>query len=222
MNIKQIDQFMVGIPAGVIIQRDDRKKTQWTSDIQPFRLCSVPTTQSLYYEVMGEQPSFFPSECCPVECVSWFDAIKFCNRLSELKGLQKAFEIDESAQHVVWLADANGFRLPTDAEWEYSCRAGQKNVQYGEIDDIAWYEGNSNETTHPVGEKAPNTFGLYDMLGNVWEWCWDQYDAEVYGSYRIFRGGGWGDASRGCLATNRRRSHPIYCIEDLGFRIARS
>ena len=113
--------------------------------------------------------------------------------------------------------------MPTEAEWEYTCKAGTKGIRYGEIDLIAWYKGNSEKTTHPVGLKEPNPWGLYDMLGNVWEWCSDIYDEKVYGSYRIFRGGGWYDEARGCMATNRRRSHPIsFKIDDLGFRIAKN
>lgn len=118
--------------------------------------------------------------------------------------------------------DSIGYRLPSEAEWEYACRAGTDGPRYGDIDSIAWYRENSGGYIHPVGQKQPNAWGLYDMLGNVWEWCSDQYDPVVYGSYRIFRGGGWADAERGCLATNRRRSHPTFQIDDLGFRLAQS
>ncbi|WP_152495388.1 formylglycine-generating enzyme family protein, partial [Dehalobacter sp. UNSWDHB] len=90
------------------------------------------------------------------------------------------------------------------------------------VNKIAWYKENSEGRTHEVGTKEPNAWGLYDMLGNVWEWCWDIYDEKVYGPYRIFRGGGWFDPERGCLATNRRRGHPTFRIDDLGFRLAKS
>ncbi len=94
-------------------------------------------------------------------------------------------------------------------------------VRYGDLNEIAWYKGNSEGSTHPVGQKQANLYGLYDLLGNVWEWCHDIYDEEVYGSYRIFRGGGWSDEARSVMATNRRRSHPEkFKIDDLGFRIA--
>jgi formylglycine-generating enzyme required for sulfatase activity len=118
---------------------------------------------------------------------------------------------------------ANGYRLPTEAEWEYACKAGTTGIRYGDLDDIAWYKANSDRSPHDVGLKEPNAWGLYDMLGNVWEWCSDIYDESVYGSYRIFRGGGWSDEERGCMATNRSRSHPTsFKIDDLGFRIARN
>nr|BFD43105.1 hypothetical protein FFPRI1PSEUD_46040 [Pseudomonas sp. FFPRI_1] len=157
-----------------------------------------------------------------MECVSWFDAVVFCNHLSSLLGLEPVYDIQWADESVHWDRQRCGFRLPTDAEWEYACRAGDGPVQYGDLGQIAWYAQNAGERTHPVGLKAPNGFGLHDMLGNVWEWCWDQYDPQVYGSYRVFRGGGWSDQSRGCLASNRRRSHPTFRIEDLGFRLARS
>jgi formylglycine-generating enzyme required for sulfatase activity len=217
-----IDDWMILIPKGEIRLRDDRKKTNWTSIVHPFLMSKYLITQQVYLEVMSINPSTFYGLKKPVENVSWFDAIQFCNGLSELSGLEKCYLINTDNKSVNFVDDADGYRLPTDAEWEYSCRANSKLVQYGDIEDIAWYEGNSNEITHDVGLKLPNEFDLFDMLGNVWEWCWDIYDPEVYGSYRIFRGGGWSDESRSCLASNRRRSHPTYSIDDLGFRVARS
>ncbi|GAB4003365.1 hypothetical protein GCM10029992_44740 [Glycomyces albus] len=86
-----------------------------------------------------------------------------------------------------------GFRLPAEAEWEYACRAGTDGPRYGDLEAVAWYRGNSGERPRPVGVKAGNAWGLHDMLGNVWEWCWDVYDPEVYGEYRVLRGGGWFD-----------------------------
>lgn len=217
-----IKNWMTYIPQGEIRLRDDRKKIHWVSNVEPFLMSKYLITQEVYSEVMSMTPSKFCGLKKPVESVSWFDAIQFCNVLSELSGLEKCYIMKAGNDTVDFVDGANGYRLPTDAEWEYSCRAGSKLVQYGNIEDIGWYEGNSNETTHDVGLKLPNDFGLFDMLGNVWEWCWDIYDPEVYGSYRIFRGGGWSDESRGCLASNRRRSHPTYAIDDVGFRVARS
>ena len=120
-----------------------------------------------------------------------------------------------------WDLTADGYRLPTEAEWEYACRAGTTGARYGELDAIAWHRGNSAGRIHKVGAKEPNAWGIHDMLGNAWEWCWDLYDSEVYGSYRVLRGGGWSDEHWSCRASVRRRSHPTFHIEDLGFRVAR-
>jgi len=219
---KDIEDLMLSIPAGNISLRDDRKKERWDVNVQAFLMCKFLVTQELYFSVMQSNPSVFEENNRPVENVSWYDSVIFCNALSDTVGLEKSYVVDSDSEAVELIDGSNGYRLPTDAEWEYSCRAGSRVVQYGKIDQIAWYEGNSDNKTHGVGLKAPNDFGLFDMLGNVWEWCWDIYDLEVYGSYRVFRGGGWGDSPRGCLASNRRRSHPTYKIDDLGFRVARS
>ncbi len=213
---------MVKIPQGAIALRDDRVGKTWTAEIEPFLLAAYPVTQALYREVTNESPSASAGDRHPVESVSWFDAIRFCNLLSEKSGLTKFYLQGGDASEFMTKPSANGFRLPTDAEWEYSCKAGSSSARYGNINDIAWYRDNSPNGTSEVGMKEANAWGLYDMLGNVWEWCWDLYDADVYGEYRVFRGGGWSDQERGCLATNRRRSHPTFRIDDLGFRIARS
>lgn len=213
-----LTDVMVPLPAGEIQLRDDRHKRVWTTPIAPFRLAKYQVTQALYEAATGLTPSAFSGPQRPVESVSWFDAVACCNALSESCGLTPCYEIAED--EVTWHRDANGYRLPTDAEWEYACRSGLRDVRYGPLEEIAWYLDNADETTHDVGQKQPSPWGHYDMIGNVWEWCWDLYDPEEYGSYRIFRGGGWFDPARGCLASNRRRSHPTYKIEDLGFRIA--
>ena len=213
---------MIIIPEGTISMNDDRTKHRWTVKIRSFLLSQYPVTQELYFDITGKSPSLFTGYKNPVENVSWIDAVSFCNMLSGKEGLKNCYSINSDNQDVVFIPESNGYRLPAEAEWEYACRAGTTAVRYGEIDRIAWYKNNSDGKTHEVGKKDPNVWGLYDMLDNVWEWCWDIYDAETYGSYRIFRGGGWSDPARGCLASNRRRSHPTFQIDDLGFRIARS
>ena len=215
-------QIMVNIPAGTITLRDDRKKLVWDVNISPFLLARHQVTQEQYRDLTGMSPSIFTGDLQPVESVSWRDAAIFCNLLSVKEGLAKAYDLGSNDQETKIIEKSNGYRLPSDSEWEYACRAGTGKVRYGDIDSIAWYKGNSNNRPHEVGLKDPNPWGLYDMLGNVWEWCWDIYDPNLYGSYRVFRGGGWCDDERGCLASNRRRSHPTYGIDDLGFRVARS
>jgi formylglycine-generating enzyme required for sulfatase activity len=221
-NINTVHDQMVKIPAGEIVQRDDRIKRKWKARIQPFLLSSITVTQDLYFSITNESPFSFKGAQKPAENVSWNDAIQFCNRLSLKAELNEYYSVSPDGKDVSINILSNGYRLPSEAEWEYACRAGTTEVRYGNIEKIAWYKENSGGTTHAVGEKEPNAWGLYDMLGNVWEWCWDIYDKTVYGSYRTFRGGGWSDPARGCLATNRRRSHPSFRIDDLGFRIARS
>lgn len=212
---------MVEVPGGTIVLRDDRLKKQWQVEVEGFQLAQHPVTQQVYAAVTGLWPATRVESECPVESVSWLDAVRFCNLLSVAHGLVPAYEVDADTLDAMWTG-SNGYRLPTEAEWEYACRAGTSAPRYGPLDEIAWYAGNSGGQHHPVGMKVPNAWGLHGMLGNVWEWCFDRYDPAVYGSYRIFRGGGWADAERGCLATNRRRSHPTFAIEDLGFRVARS
>jgi len=213
---------MVPIPAGLIVMRDDRTRKVWSVELQPFELAKTPITQLSYQLLTGFNPAVVRSMEFPVESVSWFDAIKFCNELSRVCDLDPVYQVEGCEIQMTRTSPRPGFRLPTEAEWEYACRAGTKSPRYGPIDEIAWYQGNSNARAQPVGRKLANAWGLHDMLGNVWEWCSDQYDPEVYGEYRVFRGGGWADGERGCIASNRRRSHPTFSIDDLGFRIARS
>ncbi len=211
---------MIPISAGQVTLSDRRTQRRWSVPLQPYDIAAVPVTQEQYAQVTGERPSAATGDRLPVESVSWWDAIRFCNTLSQRDGLTAAYRLD--GDRIDWNVDADGYRLPTEAEWEYACRAGTTGPRYGPLDEIAWYRGNSAERVHEVGGKQPNTWGLYDMLGNVWNWCWDVYDAEVYGSYRVLRGGGWFDEQWSCRASVRRRSHPTFTVDDVGFRVARS
>jgi formylglycine-generating enzyme required for sulfatase activity len=205
---------MVGIPGGVVDLRDDRLGTRWQVEVAPFLLGA--------YTVTGAQFDASESDTVPLTNVSWLDAVELCNRLSIQDDLTPVYDRSPVADAVSCDWTADGYRLPTDAEWQFACKAGTDGYRYGPIDEIAWYAGNSDGRIHDAGAKTPNPWGLFDMLGNVWEWCWDLYDEAAYGAYRILRGGGWADEERGCGATVRRRSHPTFAIDDLGFRVARS
>lgn len=213
---------MVQIPAGKVELRDDRKKRTWTVELNAYLLAPVPVTQELYNFIGQKNVLTLDSLQVPVVNVSWEEAVVFCNLFSRYAGLTEYYLISDYGAKVFCNKDADGYRLPTEAEWQYACKAGTTSYQYGELESIAWYEDNSGGRPHPVGTKQPNPWGLHDMLGNVWEWCWDLYDVQVYGSYRVFRGGSWAEEARGCGATCRRRSHPTFAIDDLGFRLARN
>jgi len=213
---------MVYIADGEVALRDDRKKMQWTAQVGSFWLAPVPVTNEWYCAIMKKSLEFDIPPLAPVVEVSWYDAILFCNKFSMETGLQEYYRISENGEQVDCNHAANGYRLPIEAEWQYACKAGTAGYRYGELDHIAWYQDNAEGKVQEAGRKQPNAWGLYDMLGNVWEWCWDLYDVNVYGTYRVFRGGSWAEEARGCGATCRRRSHPTFRIDDLGFRLARS
>ncbi|WP_406177703.1 formylglycine-generating enzyme family protein [Streptomyces sp. NBC_00996] len=213
---------MVTVPAGRVTLSDRRTRRSWPVEVVPYELAAFPVTQELYAQVTGLSPSAARGERLPVESVSWWDAVRFCNALSECDGFTPAYRLRGEDKRVEWDGSADGYRLPTEAEWEHACRAGTTGPRYGPLDEIAWYRDNSHETIHEVGIKRPNPWGLYDMIGNVWDWCWDLYDPEVYGGYRVLRGGGWFDEHWSCRASARRRSHPTFRVDDVGFRVARS
>ncbi|GGQ14484.1 formylglycine-generating enzyme family protein [Streptosporangium pseudovulgare] len=213
---------MVTVPAGRVTLSDRRTRRSWPVELAPYRLAAVPVTRALYEEVTGERPGTARGGRLPVEGVSWQDAVRFCNTLSRRAGLTPPYRLRPGGEGVEWDASADGYRLPTEAEWEHACRAGTTGARYGPLDEIAWHRGNSDERIHDAGGRRPNAWGLYDMLGNVWEWCWDVYDPEVYGAYRVLRGGGWFDEHWSCRASVRRRSHPSLRIDDVGFRLART
>ncbi len=213
---------MVPIPAGSVVLSDRRLRRSWWVQLAPYQLGVYPVTQEEYAQVTGLRPSSARGDRLPVEGVSWWDALRFCNALSRQERLTPAYHLHPDGEGIEWDTSADGYRLPTEGEWEHACRAGTTGPRYGPLEDVAWHRGNSQERLRPVGGKRPNPWGLHDMLGNVWEWCWDVYDAEVYGSYRVLRGGGWFDEHWSCRASVRRRSHPTFRIDDVGFRLARS
>ena len=216
---------MQRIEAGTVTINDRRTERSWTVEVAPFLLSPLQVTRQAVGEAYGfgvlAEDGF--DDVLPATHTSWFEAVEYCNRVSELANLWPAYALaGEEGEAVVWDPAADGYRLPTEAEWEYACRAGTTGPRYGELDEIAWHRGNSGERVHRGGEKAPNAWGLYDMIGNVWEWCWDVYDADVYKDYRVIKGGGWFDEHWSCRVGVRRRTMPTLRIEDIGFRLARN
>ena len=189
----------------------------------------------------------------PVINVSWYDAVEFCNWLSEQEGLSTCYTIDKSRKDpnntnssvdVQWLItcdfSANGYRLPTEAEWEYACRGGSRSAQYkyagsNTADEVAWYRSNADSKTHPAGQKKPNELGIYDMSGNICEWCWDWYGSDYYssspsrnplgpekGSSRVRRGGSWYYDGGSVRSADRYYDHADYRDSGIGFRLLRN
>jgi eukaryotic-like serine/threonine-protein kinase len=205
---------------------------------RPFYLGMTEVTQGQYRAVTGKSPSSFTgSDDLPVEQVSWSDAVAFCNALSAKEERAPFYRIERSNVDV---RDRNvaGYRLPTEAEWEYACRAGNtKRFHFGGdvkmLDQYAWYKNNSNSRTHPVAQMRANAFGLYDMHGNVWEWCADWFSVSYYkespaidpigppmSSYCVYRSGSWNHDARNCRSSTRHREPPTMRDRRLGFRVA--
>ena len=207
-------EFMMGSKDG----NDDEQPVHKVTIKKPFYLGTYPFTQREWKAVMGDYPSHFTGDDLPVERVSWDDVQKFIRKLNEKE-------------------DTDKYRLPSESEWEYACRAGAtKKYCFGDsesnLGEYAWFDDNSGDKTHPVGKKKPNPWGMYDMHGNVWEWVQDKWhddydgapiDGGVWergeGFFRMSRGGSWGSLAGYCRSANRSDNHPPYRGGNLGFRL---
>ena len=220
-NGKTVSFKMIRVEAGTFqMGGNEYKPIHSVTLTNDYYIGETEVTQELWEVVMGSNPSRFKGARNPVEKVRWNDCKTFINKLNSLAGQR--------------------FRLPTEAEWEYAARGGNKSRNYtysgsNNIDDVAWYDGTSSEKSHPVRTKAPNELGIYDMSGNVFEWCED-WDSSTYyqnspstnptgptsGSYRVYRGGGWFDEAACCRSVYRSSIKPSDCLSHLGLRLALS
>lgn len=235
--------FTMGSPVSEPWREND--EVEHTVTVGSFYIDKYEMTQKEYSEIMGVNPSSFNGDNRPVEMVSWYDAIAFCNALSEKENLTPAYTVN--GNDVVWNKDANGYRLPTETEWEFACRAGTtspfstgRNIT---VDQSNWYSsypyiegeggGAYRRQTVEVNEFQPNQSGLYNMHGNVSEWCWDRYGAystdsqsnptgPETGINRVARGGGWYDYAKHVRSAYRSVAPPDYKDYKRGFRIARN
>lgn len=190
-------------------------------------------TQAQFEKVMGANPSRWKGDKNPVEQVRWSDAVTYCNKRSEQEGLQPCYDLK------TWTCnfDANGYRLPTEAEWEFACRGGTTTAYYfgdspAKLGEHAWFDKNAGGHPRPVGQKKPNPLGLYDMAGNVWQWCNDFYEVDYYtkspkvdprgpdsGKTKVVRGGAWRVGPENCRSGYRYNESPGYADVCFGYDI---
>jgi formylglycine-generating enzyme required for sulfatase activity len=215
---------------------EDEEKPVHSVTVRDFYIGKYEVTQELYEKVMGKNPakSRGVGDKYPVYYVSWYDAVEFCNKLSDREGLDRCYS--GSGANTKCDFKANGYRLPTEAEWEFAARGGNKSEGYkysgsNDISSVAEYEGNNDKSTKPVGGKKANELDIYDMSGNVWEWCWDWKGAysssaqtnpkgPTSGSSRVNRGGSWYISASYCRVAFRDDYGPGYSYIHLGFRLA--
>jgi len=244
--------FTIGSPSNEEGRARDEVQRQVT--INSFSICKYEVTQKEYQEVMGINPSIFKGDNLPVENITWFDAVEYCNRRSQREGLTPVYSITgrtpasgypitNATVTVNW--NNNGYRLPTEAEWEYACRAGtttafnvgeEIKTSQANYKGVSYYNSNEEteyrEKTTPVGIFSANAWGLYDMHGNVSEWCWDMYGSygigaqnnprgTADGNYRVIRGGSWYFIDLFVRSAIRGNSNPSYHTDGIGFRVAR-
>lgn len=203
--------------------------------LSAYAIGKYEVTQAQWLAVMGTNPSYFVGLDRPVDQVTWFEAVAFCNELSLQEGYTPVYTVNGTSVTADW--NSNGYRLPTEAEWEYAARGGASsaNTKYSgsnSLDDVAWYSLNSASFSHAVGTKNSNQLGIYDMSGNVWEWCWDwygNYSSAIQGDPRgpdsgankVLRGGSWFTGAYYCRVSFRDHYNPGYRDANNGFRVVR-
>jgi formylglycine-generating enzyme required for sulfatase activity len=221
--------FIMGSPVGEPERGEDETQHPVTLT-RSFFLKTKEVTQDEWQAVFGSNPSKFKAcgGACPVEQVSWAQVVEYANRMSRAEGLQECYQGEVFAG-----LGCTGYRLPTEAEWEYAARAGTTGPAYGDLGFIGWFRDNGGDTTHPIGQKQANAFGLHDMIGNVYEWTNDWYAAyggaatdpvgPSSGPGRVCRGSFWGgSAGQARAAGERSYTDPGQKSEIIGFRLART
>lgn len=207
------------LSGGTVNLTDARRGTERLVELLPF-LAGVTPVTAAEFAAGRIQKGLQPMHArFPATGIRWCDAVAWCNTASEAEGLEPAYQLD--GETVKWRPSADGYRLPTEAEWVYASRAGGSGPRHGALAEIAWTAADELTGPQPVGGKAANGFGLFDTLGNVWEWCWDRVDPARYGDYRLLKGGGWADREWSCRVGVRRGNAPDAAIEDVGFRVVR-
>ena len=210
--------------------------TDITCKVDTFYIADFVVTQGEWNQIITYNPSHFKGDDLPVECIGWHEAIVFCNEKSKQDGLQPCYTIN--GEQVECDFHADGYRLPTEAEWEYAARGGSKSEGFryagsDSLHEVAWYAKNSGRTTHPKGGKKPNELGLYDMCGNVFEWCWDWFEwfkcdfmdnplGPISGKMKAVRGNCWVNGATTSELGRRVHRGPGCKNHHLGFRIART
>jgi len=207
--------------------------------LSPFWIGKYQVTKDAWLKIMALEPSEIKDGNLPMEQISWLQAIEYCNQRSIHEDLPPCYTI--TRDNVYCDFSANGYRLPTEAEWEYAARGGKKSAGFiysgsNDHDNVAWHDGNSQNKSHPVGTKKANELGIHDMSGNLFEWCWDWYDKDYYekspgsnpkgpetGTHKVLRGGSWHHFHPFCRVSFRNYYYtPYYWNIDVGFRIVRS
>ena len=186
-----------------------------------YLIMKYPVTQAIWENATGKNPSRYRGASRPVDCANWFECVAFANLLSEREGLEKVYEI--SGKDVQMKKEANGYRLPTKVEWRYAAKGGEYYTFAGsdDPDEVCWYWGNCGKGSKSVGRKKANGYGLYDMSGNVWEWCWDRIEEESR-VYRVYMGGSWSGTYGNCELSYSGQCTPVANNTYIGVRFVRS
>lgn len=223
--VSNLELQMVYMEPGAFMMGDDDENPAYQVTLtKDYRIGKYEVTQEEYQSIMGNNPSEFKGERKPVEKVSWNDAVNFCQKLTER---------ERAAGR---LPSGYEYRLPTEAEWEYAASGGNKSRNYkysgsNDLNEVAWYYENSGQKTYEVGTKKANELGIYDMSGNVWEWCLDWHETyprgsvrtpqgALSGSCRVLRGGSWGSSASRCRVAFRNNNSPGFTHFNVGFRAA--